>query len=62
MSGQKFMKPSDSVKIRDPLDNTIDNGKIVNTPRFAQFGGPFKGQDSFGPYKSKMSIRKPSSK
>jgi hypothetical protein len=33
-----LFKPS-STGIRNPTDNKRENGRVINTPRFAEFGG-----------------------
>jgi len=39
MPGNRLFNPSDSLAIRDPLDNNKDNGNIANPPRYAELGG-----------------------
>jgi hypothetical protein len=41
---------------RDPLSNVIDDGMIVNPPRFAELGGLDAASKTF---KNKMQIKKP---
>jgi hypothetical protein len=57
MPGTRLFNPSDSLQIRDPLSNVIDDGMIVNPPRFAELGGLSSAAKTF---KNKMTIRKPS--
>lgn len=35
----ELFKPKGSLQPRRPTDNSQQNGQIVNTPRFAEFGG-----------------------
>lgn len=35
---QSYLKPS-SRGFRQPTDNTLENGNIVNPPRYAELGG-----------------------
>jgi hypothetical protein len=51
-----FLAPKNK-KIRDPISNVIDNGLIVNPPRFAEIGG-LSGRNTTVK-KNKMTIRKP---
>lgn len=39
MAGNRLFPPSDSLKGRDVQSNVIDNGFIVQPPRYAEFGG-----------------------
>lgn len=55
MPGNKLFVPHE-VPIRDPLSNTIDNGEIVNPPRFAEVGGLSGVGKTF---KNKMTIQRP---
>lgn len=51
-----LFKPGEAGK-RDPLDNSLQNGRIMNPPRFSQVGklsGPSKGVK-----KNKMVIEGP---
>jgi hypothetical protein len=34
-----LFKPRGASQPRRPTDNNQDNGQIINTPRFSQFGG-----------------------
>ena len=56
MAGTKLFNPSDSLKIRDPQSNVIDDGMIVNPPRYAQYGGL---QNASKTFKNSMKIAKP---
>lgn len=56
MPGTRLFNPSDSLAIRDPLSNVIDDGMIVNPPRFAELAGLSSAAKTF---KNKMTIRKP---
>ncbi len=56
MSGTRLFNPSDSLTGRNPLSNVIDDGMIVNPPRFAELGGLSGASKTF---KNKMTIRKP---
>jgi hypothetical protein len=56
MPGTKLFNPSDSIAARDPLSNVIDDGMIVNPPRYAELGGLSGASKTF---KNKMTIRKP---
>jgi hypothetical protein len=56
MSGTRLFNPSDSMTGRDPLSNVIDDGMIVNPPRFAELGGLDAASKTF---KNKMQIKKP---
>jgi len=44
MSGDRLFDPSSSLKIRNPQDNGSPNDKIVNPPRYMQFGGLASGR------------------
>jgi hypothetical protein len=56
MPGTRLFNPSDSLSGRDPLSNVIDDGMIVNPPRFAEMGGlSSAGKIS----KNSMTIKKP---
>ena len=39
MPGDKLFDPSGSLAIRDPQDNASHDSKIVNPPRYMEFGG-----------------------
>ena len=39
MSGDRLFDPSSSLTIRNPQDNGSVNDKIVNPPRYMQYGG-----------------------
>jgi hypothetical protein len=43
MPGDKLFDPSSSLAIRDPQDNGNHSGKIVNPPRYMEFGGLTSG-------------------
>jgi hypothetical protein len=55
MPGTKLFNPHE-VPIRDPQSNVIDDGLIVNPPRYAEFGGLSGSSKTF---RNKMTIRKP---
>jgi hypothetical protein len=51
-----LFKPRGAAAPRRPTDNNQQNGQMVNTPRFAQFGG----LDSASKYKKNaMAVQKP---
>jgi hypothetical protein len=52
-----LFKPRGASNPRRPTDNTQQNGQIVNTPRFSQFGG-LKNSTATGP-KNRMAIKPP---
>lgn len=54
----ELFKPRGSLAPRRPTDNSQQNGQIVNTPRFAEFGGLTNAAKT-GP-KNKMTLSKPS--
>jgi hypothetical protein len=56
MPGTRLFNPSDSLTGRDPLSNVIDDGMIVNPPRFAELGGLSSANKTF---KNSMTIKKP---
>jgi hypothetical protein len=56
MPGTRLFNPSDSIAARDPLSNVIDDGMIVNPPRYAELGGLSSAGKTF---KNKMTIKKP---
>jgi hypothetical protein len=58
MSGTRLFNPSDSMQVRDPLSNVIDDGMIVNPPRFAELGGLSGSGKTF---RNQMTIKKPAS-
>lgn len=58
MPGTRLFNPSDSLKGRDPLSDLIDDGTIVNPPRFAELGGLDQHGKTF---KNKFVIKKPAS-
>lgn len=55
-NNSRLFNPSDSIAARDPLSNVIDDGMIVNPPRYAELGGLSSAGKTF---KNKMTIRKP---
>lgn len=57
MSGKQLFPPSDSLKGRDIESNVIDNGFIVQPPRYAEFGG-FSSANK-GVMKNGMTLRLP---
>lgn len=58
MPGTRLFNPSDGLAGRDPLSDVIDDGMIVNPPRFAEVGGLDQAGKVF---KNKMVIKKPGS-
>lgn len=52
-----LFKPRASNAPRAPTDNTQQNGQVINTPRYAQFGG-LSGAAKAGP-KNRMTVQKP---
>lgn len=54
-----LFKPSDSIKRRDLQSNVIDDGMIVQPPRYAQLGG--LSGPTRGPSKNQFGIRPPGS-
>lgn len=52
-----LFKPRGAAAPRRPTDNNQQNGQIVNTPRFAEFGG-LDGATKTGP-KNKMTLTPP---
>lgn len=52
-----YLKPSAKGR-RDVLDNSRDNGRVVNPPRMAKLGG-LSSTKGRGLSKNEMSIRKP---
>jgi hypothetical protein len=52
-----LFKPRGASNPRRPTDNTQQNGQIVNTPRYATFGG-LKNSAATGP-KNRMAIKPP---
>lgn len=53
----ELFKPRGNMAPRRPTDNSQQNGQIVNTPRFAEFGG-LNSPAKTGP-KNKMTLSKP---
>ena len=51
-----LFKPRGASAPRRPTDDRQENGQIVNTPRFARFGGLDKPSDLS---KNKMAVHKP---
>lgn len=58
MPGTRLFNPSDSLTARDPVSNVIDDGMIVNPPRFAEMGGLDSASRL---HRNKMTIKKPAS-
>ena len=56
MPGTRLFNPNDSLTGRDPLSNVIDDGMIVNPPRFAELGGLSSPSKTF---RNSMTIKKP---
>ena len=56
MAGTRLFNPSDSMQVRDPTSNVIDDGMIVNPPRFAELGGLSSPARTF---KNAMTIKRP---
>jgi hypothetical protein len=56
MAGTRLFNPSDSMQVRDPISNVIDDGVIVNPPRFAELGGLSSASRTF---KNAMTIKRP---
>ena len=54
----RYLEPSQKGK-RGELDNTKNNGRIVNPPRFAQLGGLSSAKRKGAIMKNTMGIRKP---
>ena len=52
-----LFKPRGAGSARRPTDNNQQNGQIVNTPRFSQFGGLNAASATGG--KNKMQVQKP---
>lgn len=52
-----LFKPRGASAPRKPTDNNQQNGQIVNTPRFSEFGG-LKNAGAAGS-KNKMQVQKP---
>ena len=53
----ELFKPKGSLQPRRPTDNSQNNGQIVNTPRFSEFGGLSNAAKIGG--KNKMTLSKP---
>jgi hypothetical protein len=60
MANKGYLQPSARGQ-RSPTDNTKDNGLIVNPPRMNEIGGFDKIKEAHGPFKNRMSIRRPGS-
>lgn len=58
MSDQNFLKPSARGK-RDPLSNGKSNGRIMNPPRMAEYGGLSSVKKKGAMTKNSLSIKKP---
>jgi len=52
-----LFKPRGANSPRRPTDNNQQNGVVVNTPRYSQFGG-LNSPTATGP-KNKMQVQKP---
>ena len=52
-----LFKPRGANSPRRPTDNNQQNGQIVNTPRFSEFGGLKNAAAAGG--KNKMQVQKP---
>jgi hypothetical protein len=52
-----LFKPRGASSPRRPTDNNQQNGQIVNTPRFSEFGGLKNSAAAGG--KNKMQVQKP---
>lgn len=59
MPGSRLFPPSDSMKGRDIQSNVIDNGFIVQPPRYAELGGLSSSGKAVK--KNQMNIRPPGS-
>jgi len=53
----ELFKPRGSSQPRRPTDNNQQNGQIVNTPRYSEFGG-LTGSNKAG-HKNKMTLSHP---
>ena len=53
-----FLKPS-SRGFRQPTDNSLENGNIVNPPRYAELGGLSSGAASKAIHANNKALRKP---
>jgi hypothetical protein len=52
-----LFKPRGAASTRRPTDNNQQNGQMINTPRFSEFGG-LKNPAAAGG-KNKMQVQKP---
>jgi len=52
-----LFKPRGAASTRRPTDNNQQNGQMINTPRFSEFGG-LKNPAAAGS-KNKMQVQKP---
>jgi len=52
-----LFKPRGAANPRRPTDNTQQNGQVINTPRYAEFGGLKNA--AAGGSKNRMSIKPP---
>ena len=57
MPGDRLFDPL-SLSIRDPQDNGSHNGKIVNPPRYMEFGG-LEGRNARGIHANTFGIKSP---
>jgi hypothetical protein len=57
MPGTRLFNPSDSISARDPQSNVIDDGMIVNPPRYAELGGLSSANKGIA--RNGMTIKKP---
>ena len=39
MAGNRLFRPDEGLDVRPPTSNTKEFGRIVNTPRYMEFGG-----------------------
>ena len=53
-----YLKPSSKGR-REPLDNSRDNGRVINPPRMAQLGGLSSPRKKGAMAKNNLRIRKP---
>ena len=53
---QSYLKPP-SKGFRQPTDNTMENGNIVNPPRYAELGGVASASN--GSKANRMTVKKP---
>ena len=60
MPGNKLFDPSSSLAIRDPQDNGNHGAKIVNPPRYMEFGG-LKSGGARGVHNNTFKVMSPGS-